>query len=218
MAFCSFLKFGIIAFLVRDRARILYVQHHRARSDGWQSTALCDPCARMRRDDWYLWYNCARTPPCRCVSCVRQPPSLKTSAAHVVFHIVLSPERFRVSRVTTFDHYVYAFHSERVQFPQLLPRFGVFRQLSHPIDSAGRRYHLHHAPSESTFVASYYLTFYLASDAVCSLRALFSGGCPLSFRSSKTTKKRLKNKKRYFSTGTILACMSKKTNISLSCA
>jgi hypothetical protein len=43
LAAYSFLKFGIVAFPVRDRAKIVYVQHHRARSDGWQSTALCEP-------------------------------------------------------------------------------------------------------------------------------------------------------------------------------
>ena len=70
LAAFSFLKFGIIAFPVRNRATILYVEHHRARSDGWQSTALCDTCTRLRREDWYFWYNCARTPECRCVICV----------------------------------------------------------------------------------------------------------------------------------------------------
>jgi hypothetical protein len=67
----SFLKFGIIAFPVQNRMTILYVQHHRARSDGWQSTVLCEPCARRRRADWYFWFNCARTPECRCIVCVR---------------------------------------------------------------------------------------------------------------------------------------------------
>ena len=43
LAAYSFLKFGIITFPVRDRAKILYVEHHRARSDGWQSTG----CAVM---------------------------------------------------------------------------------------------------------------------------------------------------------------------------
>jgi hypothetical protein len=40
---------------VRNRTMILYVEHHRARNEGWQSTALCAPCARLRRDDWYFW-------------------------------------------------------------------------------------------------------------------------------------------------------------------
>ena len=170
LAAYSFLKFGIITFPVRNRAKILYVQHHRARSDVWHSTALCEPCARLRRDDWYLWYNNARTPECRCVVCVRQPPSLKASAAHVVFNIVLSPERFRVSRVTTFDHFAYAFHTDRVPFPLLLPRFGVFRMLAHRMDSTGRWHHLHHAPSVSTLIFSSQVTFHLASDAVYALR------------------------------------------------
>jgi hypothetical protein len=95
----SFLKFGIIAFPVQNRTTILYVQHHRARSDGWQSTVLCEPCARRRRAIWYMWFNCTVTAECRCAVCVRQPPSLRASAANVVFNLVLSPEKFRVTRV-----------------------------------------------------------------------------------------------------------------------
>jgi hypothetical protein len=95
----SFLKVGIIAFPVQNRTTILYVQHHRARSDGLLSTVLCEPCARRRRADWYFCSNCARTPECRCIVCVRQPPSLGASAANV-FNLVLSPDKFRVTRVT----------------------------------------------------------------------------------------------------------------------
>jgi hypothetical protein len=170
MAEYSFLKFGILAFPVRNRTMILYVEHHRARSDGWQSTALCAPCARLRRDDWYVWYSCERTAECRCVVCVRQPPSLRASAAHVVFTMVLSPERFRVTRVTTFDHFVYAFNTDRVPMVQLLPPFGVFRMLAHRIDSAGGRYHLYHAPSCSTLLFPSTVTFDRMSDAVYALR------------------------------------------------
>jgi hypothetical protein len=84
----NFFRRAIIAFPIHGRVRILYVQHHRASSDGWFTTDLCVTCAREVRVVIRQTFGCSALPACRCVICVRQPPTLKAMAAHVVFHMV----------------------------------------------------------------------------------------------------------------------------------
>ena len=93
----NFLKRAIIAFPIHGRVRILYVQHHRARSDGWFTTVLCDTCARDERFAIREKFGCSLYHACKCAVCVRQPPTLKATAAHVVFDMLLNLERFSVT-------------------------------------------------------------------------------------------------------------------------
>ena len=73
--------------------------------------------------------------------CVRLPPTLKATAAHV-FDMVLNLERFQVTQTTSYDHFLYAYMSGRVSFAQLVPdpaRCVLRRHRYHRINK--RRYH-----------------------------------------------------------------------------
>jgi hypothetical protein len=74
----NFCKRLIIVFPIRGRVRILYVLHHRAR-DGWM-TELGDTCAQ-KVCDAPRDFRVLAVPACRCVVCVRQPPTLKATDA-----------------------------------------------------------------------------------------------------------------------------------------
>jgi hypothetical protein len=58
---------------------------------------------------------------CRCNICVRQPPSLGDSAAHLVFNNLFNLEQFELTVDTTFQQYVFAVKSGRANFWNLLP-------------------------------------------------------------------------------------------------
>jgi hypothetical protein len=134
----NFCRRSIIAFPIRGRVRILYVQHHRARIDGWM-TELCDTCAREVYDAAHESFGCSQQPACMCVICVRQPPTLKPTAAHVVFTMVLNLERFRVTPSTSYHHFLYAYNSRRVALSQLVPPGGAFVVRQHHLDPLGGR-------------------------------------------------------------------------------
>ena len=57
--------FNFLRRAIIGRVRILYVQHHRARSDGWFTTDLCDTCARDVRSAIREPFGCPLYPACK---------------------------------------------------------------------------------------------------------------------------------------------------------
>ena len=60
---------------------------------------------------------------CHCNICVRQPPSLRDSASHILFRCVFDLERFELTCYTTYSQYKFAVTSGRVDELHLLPHF-----------------------------------------------------------------------------------------------
>ena len=140
----NFLRRSIIAYPIYGRVRILYVQHPRARSDGWFTTDLCDNCPRDVRLAVSEPLGCSMRPTCKCGICVRQPPTLKAMAAQVVFDMVLNLGRFEVAQTTNFNDYLYAYMSGRVPPAQLVADYARCALRTHLYHSATeRRYHRH---------------------------------------------------------------------------
>jgi hypothetical protein len=137
---------AIIAFPIHGRVRIFYVQHHMARSDGWLTTELCDNCAQDVRLTIHETFGCSLHRACSCAVCVKQPPTLKATAAHVVFTWSSTSRDFG-SQATSFDHFFYAYASGRVAFAQLVPNPDgcvLRKHRYHPVDE--RRYHTRCVP------------------------------------------------------------------------
>ena len=87
------------------------------------------------------------------VRCLRQTtPTLKATAAHVVFDMLLNLERFRVTQMS-FSHFLYAYVSGRVAFAEIVPnptRCVLRQHLYHSIDE--RRYHTRCVPPMQTLL------------------------------------------------------------------
>ena len=66
--------------------------------------------------------DCRLPDTCHCKVCVRQPPSLRDAASHVLFrHVYNIKYMFRFTFHITFNEYVYAVRSGRVDIERLLP-------------------------------------------------------------------------------------------------
>jgi hypothetical protein len=98
----------------------------------------------LRNNLHYLVY-CDMTSHCSCSVCVRQPPTLLGAASHVLFILVLDLERFELTADTTYQQYVFAVNSNRVDTLNLLPPEFPLLQLTyfHSDDDSLYRAHYH---------------------------------------------------------------------------
>jgi len=114
--FCYRLPFGYCM------PRLICLRYFRALSDGWRDELSCLSCISEYRRLLRPHVNCQRPAECRCALCVRQPPSLRDAASHVLFrHTSNIQHMFCLSSNTSFYEYVYAARSGRVNIERLLP-------------------------------------------------------------------------------------------------
>ena len=99
----------------------LYLQSHRANSDGWRDNLFCSSCKIRFMDVLQKYALCKLPAICSCNVCTFQPPSLQASASHVVFNLTFNLQNFRLTADTTYDQYVYACLSNRVDPRRLIP-------------------------------------------------------------------------------------------------
>jgi hypothetical protein len=101
---------------------MLYLQHHRAESDGWNISSQYYRCERDFQDDVRAFASfISPAAPCTCNVCRRQPLTLLASAANVVFKFVFNLERFQLTADTAHDLYAYGASSNRNCALNLLP-------------------------------------------------------------------------------------------------
>ena len=92
---------------------VLHVNHHRAASDGWNSDSQCHECS----EDFRLTIQ----PFVGCNVCLRQPPSLRNTTSHTVFHLTFNLSQFTLSGRTLYHQYLYAVESNVVPNDRLIP-------------------------------------------------------------------------------------------------
>jgi hypothetical protein len=114
---------------------------YRADSDGWNIKANCYTCRAAFEDIIRPFTSCVATDTCRCNVRIRQPTSLLASATHVVYHHVFNLTRFELSPCTTYDTYVYAVNSNRVDSLNLLPPEFPFIRVFFSYKRPNRRFH-----------------------------------------------------------------------------
>ena len=101
---------------------VLYLQHHRAASDGCVSSVLCDYCLEeIQRILQRMVGNYNSDPSCGCNVCVRQSPSLRNISSHTVFHYTFNLSQFTLSERTLYHQYLYALESQTVSEDDLVP-------------------------------------------------------------------------------------------------
>jgi len=99
-----------------DTPTVLYLNHHKAVSDGWTSDTFCDECLEVFRllPQPFLG-NCTHERSCECNVCSRQPPSLRRLASHTVFHLTLHLSNFTLTGRTLHHQYLFAMESNIVR-------------------------------------------------------------------------------------------------------
>jgi hypothetical protein len=100
-----------------------------AASSGWDYVSRCHVCTDVNRDSVRPLRGCvAPIVPCSCRVCRRQPPTLRNQALRTV-HFLFNIHRFELTRDVTFQQYVFAAGSNRVdtlhQLPPQYPRIVV---------------------------------------------------------------------------------------------
>jgi len=118
----SFKMYAVVAAPF-DTPKILYLQHHRAGSDGWRSDFFCDHCFdEFKTVLSPVVGNCSHGESCICNVCFRQPPTLTGSASHVVLHLTFNVVQFALTNRTLYEQYRYAVHSNYVPKCKLVPQ------------------------------------------------------------------------------------------------
>ena len=101
---------------------MICILYYRAISDGWRDEVACTPCALEYKAIMKPFLACRLPDTCHCKVCVRQPPTLRDAASHVLFrHVYEIKHMFRFTSDITFNQYVYAVRSGRVDIERLLP-------------------------------------------------------------------------------------------------
>jgi len=101
---------------------VLYLQYHRAISDGCGSLVLCNYFFKeILSIVQPMVRNCTLDPSCRCNVCLRQPPSLRNLASHTVFHYTFNLSQFTLTDRTLYHQYLYAVESQTVSEENLVP-------------------------------------------------------------------------------------------------
>jgi len=120
---CGFgIKMYAIICVPLDTPTILYLNHHRAVSDGWKSDNLCDECwADFRLIIEPFVVNCTSDRSCGSNVCLRQPPSLRNLTSHTVFHLAFNSSSFTLTEKTLHHQYVYTLESNVVPHDRLVP-------------------------------------------------------------------------------------------------
>ena len=113
---CSFaVKTYSIVCVPLNTPTVLYLQHHRSNSDGWESLVLCKNCLKEILSILQpMVGNSTLDPTCRCNVCLRQPPSLRNLASHTVFHYTFNSSQFTLTVRTLYHQYLYAVESQEV--------------------------------------------------------------------------------------------------------
>ena len=102
--------------------KLICIRYYRAVSDGWRDEAYCPTCTLEYRAIMKPLLGCRLPDTCRCNICLRQPPSLRDAVSHVLLkHVYNIQHMFRFSSHTTFNEYVYAVRTGRVDIERLLP-------------------------------------------------------------------------------------------------
>ena len=130
------LPFGI------SPTRTVCLRYFRSGSDGWRDEVNCTPCTRQYQAALRPMLNCQLPAACRCNVFLRQPPSLHGGASHVLFRQVYTIRHsFRLGASTTFNEYVYAVRSGRVDEERLLPPEFPCIRIRCASDTAHTTYH-----------------------------------------------------------------------------
>jgi len=95
-----------------DTPTILYLQNHRAASEGLRADFLCDYCF----DEFALvlapiFDFCNPERSCRCNLCLRQPPNLRGSASYTVFHFTFNVDQSTTTNTMLYKQYEPAVNS-----------------------------------------------------------------------------------------------------------
>ena len=108
MFFCCQIIFHSVCSF--NTPTVLYLQHHRSNSEGWESLILCNNCAKEIVNLLQpMVGNCTPDPSCRCNVCLRPPPSLRNLVSHTVFHYTYNLSEFILTDRTLYHQYLYAF-------------------------------------------------------------------------------------------------------------
>jgi len=115
-----------LTFIPREQPnlhKLACLKQYRAESEGWKNDIHCPACVASFQTNLRRFTHCLHpdTLNCPCLVCVRQPPSLLTSASHTLFLMVLQLNRFTLTRETTYEQYYMALRSRKVPHQQLLP-------------------------------------------------------------------------------------------------
>ena len=101
---CFAVKTYSIVCVPLNTPTILYSQHHMSNSDGWESLGLCNDCLKeilsVLRP---MVGNCTLDSSCRCIVCLRQPPSIRNLASHTVFHYAFNLSQFTLTDRTLYQ-------------------------------------------------------------------------------------------------------------------
>ena len=62
---------------------------------------------------------------CKCILCLRQPPTLRDLATHSFFHLTFNLSEFQLTARTLYHHYLYAANSHVVPQHMLIPHMGI---------------------------------------------------------------------------------------------
>ena len=126
--FCYMLPFGI------SPTRTVCLRYYRSGSDGRRDEVNSTPCIRQYQAALRPMVICQLPAACRSNICLRQPPSLHGAASHVLFRQVYSIRHmFRFGASNTFNEYVYAVRSGRVDEERLLrPNFRTYESVVLP--------------------------------------------------------------------------------------
>ena len=121
--YCNIMKCKMVAITAvpfdKD-LRVLYLKHHWAASDGWTIHSLRYRYRNDYKNIRNLLNNCNLSDNCTCNLCLCQPPSLRCLASRTIFHFTYNIENFTLTHETPYDQYVYATHSNKVPFQNLI--------------------------------------------------------------------------------------------------
>jgi len=114
--------YAIVAVPFGDELTILYLQHHRASSDGWPTDFLCVYCLKEFQQVLApIVGNCSLERSCRCKVCLRQPPTLRGSASYTLLHFTFNVNQFTLNGMTLYEQYKHAVRSSLVPNHRLVP-------------------------------------------------------------------------------------------------
>jgi hypothetical protein len=144
-----------------------FLKYYRAENEGWKDTAHCGMCLLEYKQAIQPCTNCVRTSNCSCNICRRQPPSLFALSARVLFNYVFNIERFELTADTTYDQYVYAVRSNRVNSSKLLPpEYPVIRVFFFFSGRLPQRQHHYHCPGRGSWKGEYQHKFESPEEAI----------------------------------------------------
>jgi hypothetical protein len=84
---CSILPYRKYSIVILEteflkQAKIYYLKHYRAESDGWTSQLFCDSCISVsKRSLQEYTFGCTISNTCKCNLCICQPPTLISLAS-----------------------------------------------------------------------------------------------------------------------------------------